>query len=762
MCNKMASNFPTVHVTGFGNILNQITCSHVLIASFNVIYSHDFLNSREHLSFKKTFTIYRKTWSSLNTSSALQNIAYRSYSLPENERKLFRYSLYVRSFVICTIILSSHHKFFWDTKAKYVTYQPIYAIFADQGASLCPGIKTLPTFYIELIRPKFKRITASQILSLQIASMNFNNFFAVLNCNLISSTIPDIFEIVHASTSYFCVYCIPDPALIELLPISSSNLLDISSFRELVLKIGSPKHWIFKPVNYDIDIIALPDYKNGKRLFHLLKGPMDLFPMLVADMVIYDSKKNHTLHIKPINQHTTNMTLTMSPQLIGERYRQYLYHWEHVEKTFKFVFTSFEGINFLTCYSKQFINIKFYMKPFQGNLWIGLLVMVVVLTTFAYRMFVRKVITKRHSFNPLFYMLSGLLENAPSLPSCIEKHGFVKLVTGSWLILVVVTANGYKGLITNYVVAPLSRHTELETFDDLLSDKFGGRFYADLNTECLEVWQASVNQSVVQPMKQLDLACSKINGRYCTCTTVQSLVVRTVTEMLIWPQHFENLRNRQEIFEELYFVSNGSRYNTAPNQQAFGGSYNAAMESEIVKCEKEQVLLGTSSVVQKELQYLSKVYAGKQFFIGKEPIQNHDISWQFTNPKGSIVPTVFDRFVESGIFHQLKGFYEGQQFSGNRIHFSRGNTDWRKAEPVKLSSNFQTLFITWGCGLIVACCYLLMENWYILGMLILPLYKLIRNNIVNPASLVRAIISKARRGNRKRVFKSNTTRKFSA
>lgn len=58
----------------------------------------------------------------------------------------------------------------------------------------------------------------------------------------------------------------------------------------------------------------------------------------------------------------------------------------------------------------------------------------------------------------------------------------------------------------------------------------------------------------------------------------------------------------------------------------FLGSYHAAMESEIVKCKREQVLVGNSGSVEREYKYLTALYSGTQFFLGQKPIQTQQVS----------------------------------------------------------------------------------------------------------------------------------------
>lgn len=71
---------PVAYIDGIGTILNQITCSHILLLSQNVFYSQNELPKAFPPNYK-TFTLYTKYWPEVN-----QSLLNKYFTVP-NRRK---------------------------------------------------------------------------------------------------------------------------------------------------------------------------------------------------------------------------------------------------------------------------------------------------------------------------------------------------------------------------------------------------------------------------------------------------------------------------------------------------------------------------------------------------------------------------------------------------------------------------------------------------------------------------------------------------
>lgn len=128
----MVVNTPVQYLQGFGNILNHITCSQILLMVQNVFYSHDSAYSIQHHQTQtlKSFTVYNKFWPYLNDEFRISrwehywetfyspadywNISRNGSPLKVlfwdgQERKIFNPLLYSKHNCIYSIILSSKH-----------------------------------------------------------------------------------------------------------------------------------------------------------------------------------------------------------------------------------------------------------------------------------------------------------------------------------------------------------------------------------------------------------------------------------------------------------------------------------------------------------------------------------------------------------------------------------------------------------------------------------------------------------------------------
>lgn len=102
---------------------------------------------------------------------------------------------------------------------------------------------------------------------------------------------------------------------------------------------------------------------------------------------------------------------------------------------------------------------------------------------------------RKHNFGPLLYMTHCLLQNGPYLSTGIKPNCFARILSATWLILSLIAANGYKGIVTTGITAPLPKTTPYQLFTDLVDKNFKPKpdikFYAEIAKLCLKNWWKS-------------------------------------------------------------------------------------------------------------------------------------------------------------------------------------------------------------------------------------------------------------------------------
>ncbi|XP_035702480.1 uncharacterized protein LOC118433999 [Folsomia candida] len=145
------------------------------------------------------------------------------------------------------------------------------------------------------------------------------------------------------------------------------------------------------------------------------------------------------------------------------------YHWDYTTVNLRFA-----GFEFLTCYAESYLSFRFYVDPFQPDLWVGLGICLFLIIAIVW-MYVHFAEVGNVSFSPWLFVLSTLLEEAHHVPSKINKLIIFRYIFGLWSLMSVILTNCYNGLMISNLNSPLNSVIP-ETFADLLCD--GGTIHS--------------------------------------------------------------------------------------------------------------------------------------------------------------------------------------------------------------------------------------------------------------------------------------------
>lgn len=706
---------PALYLSGIGDILTRITCSHIILLSDNVFYSHDNISTDTY----HTFTVSRKYWPVSNFSNVPDNFQLLSWDvsfLPfhilgslwnasKEHKMLEQYEIedmlpneglrYLRTPCVYSIILFTPKRD-WNFVIgnKPVHYFPIARCLGNLMEFLNYRF-TLPIILLELKDTNQTLLTPKEIYGIEKASDYFTHLIAIQRCTLthLNSILSNL--AVNCTYHYVCNCCFPKSTLLD---ISVDTLFDLKSFLGFISTYGTPKYYHAELIERE----NLTNYRTRRNIFLFPKQSKFDFKIVIALLTVEQSKHNLTLFLdnqKSSAQESTEMGY-LKPVVYAEARLEpkYFTTFGDCDRDFLFVVVGNAGYRFLTCYSNEFLNFNFYALPFQSNLWIGVLVTIPVLILCFWKLLGNLGHLQRQQFSPLLYMIRCLLENGPNLPKCIESNLIAKLLSATWLLLSLIAANGYKGIVSTDVTAPLPKETPFKVILDLVGInagknlylKPGIKLYSEMTKSCVETWQNS-------EIFQTPINVSEISN----CQTSASVDLKNacgIKAQLILEQWLSPRNPNQSVFhiynaleEEIMFKSRGFWLPSRPKQPDI--SFEAALESEIVQCDNKAVLIGRESHILLEQQYLQKQYPLKTFFVSEnKSMFAQSFVWRFNNPRETRIPHRFVAIVESGIYQQIKVSHEKWKQFGFRLGFSKINSKEESTKPLTLSSNLRTLF----------------------------------------------------------------------
>ncbi|OXA38616.1 Glutamate receptor U1 [Folsomia candida] len=347
----------------------------------------------------------------------------------------------------------------------------------------------------------------------------------------------------------------------------------------------------------------------------------------------------------------------------------------------------FSGFQFLTCYAESYLSFRFYVDPFQPDLWIGLGICLFVITAII-SLYVRYAKVENVSFSPWLFVLSTLLEEAHPVPIKIDKLTIFRYIFGIWSLMSVILTNCYNGLMISKLNSPLNNVIP-ETFADLLCEDGAIHSSAYYNSsDFLHNWREKLkinlissyfegvrfyefyqNKSFVDLQNRNDSNnCYKllstpfilpgidvIGFKFLTYVTKELDGYRPWHQpssewvpLLEWPHlagMLQLLNPRHSHFPK------GIDYSRKDLNLTY---MQRKIETEIVDCSRKAVLIAQSDLLQFEYDFLTLNYHKNEFHKGKEILNPLPKGFVFKREGFSKVPKYYIILIETGIYARIE------------------------------------------------------------------------------------------------------------
>lgn len=383
------------------------------------------------------------------------------------------------------------------------------------------------------------------------------------------------------------------------------------------------------------------------------------------------------------------------------------------------------GYNFLTCFSYDdyLDSFRYYIQPFEWKLWVLLATYLPVLAIFTHATLKFRKMNKS-DFNAYAFAFSSMLEYAYYVPGYIFQVKTLKTNLGLWLLASVIFTNAYKGIAITGVTKPKDKFS-LQSFSDLVdfsavklnydhsNPKVDFTLYSQLNPACLSCWLLESN--CTKEKMACHISLDSDTGKYAFVSFAYKFVEDVISEFnrglgyVLFLQKDNGFGagmagDKKKYFHLLTNLTNNNAYGIPNHVEGFAKSYDVAVEEKISQCDSRSVYVDDEYVIDRDLEYLNKHYHHLKFFKGQETMLVDRIIWQFENPRGSLLPAVFQVLVESGIYYKLEWFYIRQRYSGTRLNFTRGNVqvEYEPVKAIDLYSNISTIFLVYLMGNFIA------------------------------------------------------------
>jgi hypothetical protein len=431
-----------------------------------------------------------------------------------------------------------------------------------------------------------------------------------------------------------------------------------------------------------------------------------------------------------------------------------------------------EGFKFLTCYHVPLISFRFYVDPFQPDLWI----------TFAFTSFVIAVllhifVLKYHKsqsgrFHPYFFMLSTITDDSCGMPTTLATQTVIRISLGPWFLMTVVLVNAYLGLVITGLTSPFPLES-VKSFRELTKMHFSpkeiarGLIWSRNYLEDLPVFvqaekdnffdipktrefNPELDFQIYSSLNEMDIPrFHATSQQYTEFISAKESVERSFKAFQAFGKFvgdFSNKKSKLEYFfsafiDEVSLSVDLRRELIAKNNPIHSfedsiilnlyvpshvfvppsysnGNWNypfaSAVEVELVKCGRS-AYADLKSVVEMEHKYLSDRYSWIEFFISEDEIGKEMDSWLFPGMHdGAPLVRAMKAFVYSGIYRKLEeyfmkeGFVERKEYTVNSDRFKGKTTEGPTA--ISLTGSIQTAFFIFASAVTICLLALLFET----------------------------------------------------
>ncbi|OXA64831.1 hypothetical protein Fcan01_00476 [Folsomia candida] len=329
-------------------------------------------------------------------------------------------------------------------------------------------------------------------------------------------------------------------------------------------------------------------------------------------------------------------------------------HWVYTTVNLKFV-----GFQFLTCYVESYLTFRFYLDPFQPNLWVGLGICLFLITAIVW-MYVRNAEVGNVSFSPWLFVLSSLLEEAYLVPMKI-----VKLIIFPYRLGV----RDYE-IFHNTSFVDLQNQHDSSNCYKLLSTPVQFPGYTVFEFKFL-IYLKHVLDHLLQAHLRWDEGPESV-------------------PLLEWPHlalMLQLLNPHHAHFPKEIDYSRKDLTVTDVQKN---------IETEVVDCSRKTVFIAKSDLLQFEYEFLTWSYYGTKFHKGKEILNPLQVGLIFEGEGLSKVPKYYKGLIETGIYARVEKEVESMAMSDREQAINRRN---ERSFSLGLDGGIVTLFIL--CGVVV-------------------------------------------------------------
>lgn len=386
------------------------------------------------------------------------------------------------------------------------------------------------------------------------------------------------------------------------------------------------------PGNYRYDGVKLVP---GQKLLPITSGDLELLQVLYTL-----AEKSNSTAIGNLG-HSSNQPKVIVESEIGSLP---IYESRTVQSI---IVTNYEGYNFLHCYREPKLSFGIYLKPYQSDLWVCLIIST-CFTALAVRLYVARYIPKnKTSFSAVFFFISSLFDEPYSIPLILYKIPLFRAFTTLWLFVALVLVNSYIGMSITDISSPLPS-VPLHYFENVTDTGAVCRNLSVCGLAELKKLRSAMS-SRKKNVQFLNKAVFAITERlkYDRCPEIKACYeyYDVLTKLL---RNAMQAIGKGRISTEILRV--GSLLHPQHNHVDIRRQFwikNVSSE-ETQSCSKRMVI-DLSEMVAAEYEFLRRRFPRREFFLGKENLTPILKVWGFLHTKGLGLDAHFRNLYATGI-----------------------------------------------------------------------------------------------------------------
>ncbi|OXA39441.1 hypothetical protein Fcan01_25745 [Folsomia candida] len=294
--------------------------------------------------------------------------------------------------------------------------------------------------------------------------------------------------------------------------------------------------------------------------------------------------------------------------------------------------TTINGYKYLSCYADNYVSFQLYFAPFQPVMWLVLIIslfMVICVLSLSIKW-------RRDKFStPAWLYTFGTLLAQCYVPGRKVEIPYFRIVFSIWCLMLVILSNAYTGLITTELNSPFPA-SHPEVWDDLACIKLPSKV-DNSTTEHPTVKQlVSYVKLLWKLLRRRDKLPSLVPDN---CFHLLSLPLKYKFDYPSWPMFIDFLMGQavlvdrrvltnsyldRQVLQIMNLLMPQNYHHTLDFN--YGRKYNGttelqrSVEKEVVDCGRKSVFISYEYLVDEEYRFLSKHYAGKKFYKGRDVI----------------------------------------------------------------------------------------------------------------------------------------------